>query len=1328
MRRVLLLATLLFGACATTPVSPTTPARPPEPAPPKTTSLAQGADDDVPSVAIDLTEVTLRIEADGTSTRTWRELYRLRSAEPGDGWTHVYAFWRPWGDEPPTITATVVAPDGTAQKLDPKTVSDQANKNDDGMLTDEKLRIAPLPGLALGAVVERTSIVRRKPLFVAGASMSFRFDPQAPEKQRVFIVDAPANVPLHLETFDTNAVATRTEANGRVIVRYERGPATPLRDGEPGAPPGSSPEPMVRVSTVASWQAAASAWVDRVEPQFDVAGVKTLATSLVAGQTTREGKVQALLAWLRGTVRYTGLELDDAAWVPRRSGEVLERKYGDCKDLSVLLTAMLRAVGVDADPALLSAGFTRDATAGSPGLTHFNHAIVRIGSGPALWVDPTAPWTTLGELPPGVAGRQALVARADTTALTTIVPTAVSKLDARLDWFFSPSGPVHTTRKRSSKGWTFRDARDVAARSKDQYRKNLEAWVKERHEARGTIAVDISEATAAGPFREELDIPDSHWGSTEPEQAYGFVGHDMAFAGIRYLTQLEDKLDERKQPFTFSNGSRSHVVNAFHPPVGYRLKELPAAVHETVGPITVALEWKRASGDEGEATLDVDFKGGTVTVEEAKHFVKDVFPKLDVRVGFPNAVFSAIKDSRFHAAAMEAEALLAKHPTATWRSMLAYALSAAGLQTDAELEARKAVVEAPKDPLVRNRLAFVLLHNDQGIEFGRGFKRVELLKLLEESMALAPENEWTRRMHALVLLYDENGSFVSDPKLLKQLDGELAEYREKTKFAELDDETIDVMLKQQAWPRILAQMPKFPQTDQRDGAWLAAELVLKGVDGAFERAAQEKRLNDKSSGLATQYIMLAREYGTLAQLFAFVEKFRNKERQGEAKNDEMTRALLSIKKAPPPPAGTVQATWLRLTTLLISNAPLSELKEVVGGELTEQGAREVRRAMGTMLGELPRGGADMAGFSQDFTLAIGTFEQRPLPGFGELVTLRLKLRSISAPTTMLMTKGPRGYQVRFDMGPAIASKIIELLQQNKPAEAKELLRALVALTPSAPAPRKEERAGFDDAGYAWAAMAALTVPNSTHVGRWLEAQVARTDLDEMTFQLSLDGLTKAWKDAPEKRLTLAHQLEQSTQPARREAALYVSVTALRDQGKFKEALALLDQQLVGAPRDRRLLEFKSDVLPQLGQFEQSRVINRQLASEVEPARAAGYLNDSAWWSLYGVVDDDAVQEIQRSRQLSNAPSYVNTAACVYAAASKYDSAAQEIQRMVRNSSERDEHDLHASYWYARGLMAEGFGRLETARGFYKKVTKEKNSSPADVWNLAQKRLDQLGKH
>jgi transglutaminase-like putative cysteine protease len=41
-------------------------------------------------------------------------------------------------------------------------------------------------------------------------------------------------------------------------------------------------------------------------------------------------------------VRYTGVEFGEAAIVPRKPSETLERRFGDCKDKAPLLVAMLR--------------------------------------------------------------------------------------------------------------------------------------------------------------------------------------------------------------------------------------------------------------------------------------------------------------------------------------------------------------------------------------------------------------------------------------------------------------------------------------------------------------------------------------------------------------------------------------------------------------------------------------------------------------------------------------------------------------------------------------------------------------------------------------------------------------------------------------------------------------------------------------------------------------------------------------------------------------------------------------------------------------------------
>ncbi len=86
----------------------------------------------------------------------------------------------------------VVSPDGTTVRLDSKTVSDQADRDDDGLITDNKLRLAPLPNLSVGAVVDRTAVTRGKSLFDLGASVVEALSNRAPEKKRVVEIDVPA--------------------------------------------------------------------------------------------------------------------------------------------------------------------------------------------------------------------------------------------------------------------------------------------------------------------------------------------------------------------------------------------------------------------------------------------------------------------------------------------------------------------------------------------------------------------------------------------------------------------------------------------------------------------------------------------------------------------------------------------------------------------------------------------------------------------------------------------------------------------------------------------------------------------------------------------------------------------------------------------------------------------------------------------------------------------------------------------------------------------------------------------------------------------------------
>jgi hypothetical protein len=96
--------------------------------------------------------------------------------------------------------------------------------------------------------------------------------------------------------------------------------------------------------------------------------------------------------------------------VPRQLKEIEKSRYGDCKDLSSLVTSLLRGLKMDARVALVRRGenpWGEEPDYALPAVNHFNHAIVHVQEGDkTYWLDPTNPVTSL-EPYPDVAGRPA---------------------------------------------------------------------------------------------------------------------------------------------------------------------------------------------------------------------------------------------------------------------------------------------------------------------------------------------------------------------------------------------------------------------------------------------------------------------------------------------------------------------------------------------------------------------------------------------------------------------------------------------------------------------------------------------------------------------------------------------------------------------------------------------------------------------------------------------------------------------------------------------------------------------------------------------------------
>lgn len=105
---------------------------------------------------------------------------------------------------------------------------------------------------------------------------------------------------------------------------------------------------------------------------------------------TPEMKVLAIIRGLQDDIRYLGFESGIAAYQPRPPSQVLEQRFGDCKEKSLLLASLLRKEGVEAYPMLVNTTFGKVIPEELPGFNAFDHCVVAFNfEGTDYFIDPT---------------------------------------------------------------------------------------------------------------------------------------------------------------------------------------------------------------------------------------------------------------------------------------------------------------------------------------------------------------------------------------------------------------------------------------------------------------------------------------------------------------------------------------------------------------------------------------------------------------------------------------------------------------------------------------------------------------------------------------------------------------------------------------------------------------------------------------------------------------------------------------------------------------------------------------------------------------------------
>jgi tetratricopeptide (TPR) repeat protein/transglutaminase-like putative cysteine protease len=402
-------------------------------------ALAKGADDasaDEDAVILGELQVT-RLLPTGVTSTFHQEVVRVRSQRGVEAWRRRTLSYSPDRQQVEVVRVRVLKPDGTTTEAWDES---EASESEPWyrLYYDTRSRTLGVSSLSPGDVLEvawRVDDTAREALLADSWGDLSQIDGPWAKRRFDYVLLAPAARAIH---DDAPAGVRRTErplADGFVEHRWTVEGVARI-EPEPMMPPWIEVGRFLHVSTFASWDEVGRFYWGlvrdqlRVTPEIRAAAEQIAAASL--GRRARAGgrsaaDVEALVkgayAFVVTQVRYVGLEFGIHGYKPYRVDQVLQRRFGDCKDKASLMHALLESMGIDSRLVLLRMRRLGTLPEAPASLAAFNHAILYVPS-LDLWLDGTAAYTGSGELPGEDRGATVLVIEPEGPARFGRIPEA----------------------------------------------------------------------------------------------------------------------------------------------------------------------------------------------------------------------------------------------------------------------------------------------------------------------------------------------------------------------------------------------------------------------------------------------------------------------------------------------------------------------------------------------------------------------------------------------------------------------------------------------------------------------------------------------------------------------------------------------------------------------------------------------------------------------------------------------------------------------------------------------------------------------------------------
>lgn len=554
-----------------------------------------------PSFGAGTTAVVLldeqRAVVDGKGKTTYYVRYAVRVlSSAGRGAATARIMYRTDTGRVKALSAWLVTPSGTVKEYGKKETVD-ISLSDNDVYNESRVRVIAASSEAIaGSVFGFEGESEDKSIFT---QHEWLFQGRNPVMRSSFTLQLPDGWRAEAKSYNHPEIAAKVSGGSYL---WELADLPPIEREEAG--PGiSGLAPRIAVSyfppqgtaadapAFASW-GDVSRWLSGFyEPQSNSdAALKAKVAELTASAATEREKIEAIGQFAQ-RVKYVSIQVGvgrGGGYRPRAATEVLAKLYGDCKDKSTLMRAMLREAGIESYPVAIFSGDPTYVREDWPSPQQFNHAIIAVKVSPdldapavreypslgrLLFFDPTDEYTPVGYLPDHEQGSFALVVLPENGELVEAPkpPAEANHLARNIKAELREDGSLVATVEEHCSGQTASFNRRLYRRvNESDYRRIIERWV-----AGGVPGSNVRKIEAADEsphFLLDVELTAPTYGQIMGGRLWMFKPSLIERRNWYGLQQ-----EKRKHPFLLDPDSYEETVEILLPK-GFKVDEMPAAM------------------------------------------------------------------------------------------------------------------------------------------------------------------------------------------------------------------------------------------------------------------------------------------------------------------------------------------------------------------------------------------------------------------------------------------------------------------------------------------------------------------------------------------------------------------------------------------------------------------------------------------------------------------------------------------------------------------------------------------------------------------------------